>query len=142
MQISYITLICALLTSFLAAASPLGHHPVKLILIGQDSATDNFSVHGIQTNYWLENSQGEVPMTVTTQSHLLITAYIYDQYDNEKAQTATLINNRAKGMTLPLNDFSAGNYRLVITSLDTNHQLADKTYYMTLTNTTGEDYSR
>ncbi|CNB45978.1 N-acetylglucosamine-binding protein A [Yersinia frederiksenii] len=143
MQISYIALIGTLLTSFFATAQPppLDYLHINLMSFSKNPCSDNFSVYGIQTNYWLENSQGEIPMTVTTQENLLITVYIYDQYNNEKAQTATLINNRAKGMTLLLEDFSAGNYRLVVTSLNTQHQLVIKTYYMTLTNMTSEDLS-
>ena len=139
MKIHFIVMASALVVSAFVTTQPLATPRVNPELISMGSAADNFSVYGILTSYWLKDKRGEIPIMVTTQEHLLITAHIYDQYDNEKAQTATLINNRSKGMTLPLENFSAGDYRLVITSLDTNHRHTDKTYYMTLTNTTGED---
>ncbi|HDL6964413.1 TPA: hypothetical protein PXM28_003807 [Yersinia enterocolitica] len=112
---------------------------LKPILINNDnSVAENFSVHGLQTNYWLENNIGEISMTVTTQDHLLVTASLYDEYDHEKTQSATLINNRAKNITLFLENLSPGNYRLVVTALATNHQISSKTFHMTLSNMTTE----
>lgn len=143
MKISLMILANIMLINVSAMAHPitLDDLRVKPILINNSHIlTDNFSVHGVQTHYWLENSSGEIPMTVTTLDHLLITTYLYDQYDDEKTQTATLIDNRSKNMTLFLVNLPPGNYRLVVTGLATDHQISSKTFHMTLANqTTGYD---
>ncbi|HDL8286727.1 TPA: hypothetical protein PXQ99_003544 [Yersinia enterocolitica] len=119
-----------LITASLAAsADPLNSSPLVI---------DNFSVYGIQSHYWLVNGQGEIPITVTAHNHLLISIYLYDQDDNKKIQTATLINNRTKEMKLLLENIAAGDYRLVITALATNHESSSKSFDVRLVNAVSE----
>lgn len=105
----------------------------NLALITSNGAVSgNFSIEGVQTNYWLDRGQGQIEITATTHEHLLITAYLFDVNGQEKAQTATLINNRTKNLILLLDNIVAGNYRLVIKALATDHQTAIKTFHITL----------
>ncbi|PSH22330.1 hypothetical protein B7R74_07280 [Yersinia pseudotuberculosis] len=105
----------------------------NLALIASNGAVSgNFSIEGVQTNYWLDRGQGQIEITATTHEHLLITAYLFDLNGQEKAQTATLINNRTKNLILLLDNIVAGNYRLVIKALATDHQTAIKTFHITL----------
>ncbi|HDL7749801.1 TPA: DUF4469 domain-containing protein [Yersinia enterocolitica] len=138
MKINLITFVSILLLSLSVITQPSAAFPDSffkpILMVNQHSVLNKFSVHGIQTHYWLDNRQGEIPMTITTLENLLITAYLYDQDDNEKVQVATLIDNHSKEMILVLDDLSIGNYRLVVTSLNTNHQRAEKTFYITLSN--------
>jgi hypothetical protein len=96
---------------------------------------NNFSIEGVQKNYWLENGQGQIEMTITAHEHLLFTAYLHDLDAHEKVQTAVLINNRTENLILPLNNLAAGNYHLIIIVLATDHRAAIETFYVELTNT-------
>ncbi|WP_145536110.1 hypothetical protein [Yersinia thracica] len=96
--------------------------------------SDDFSVYGIQANYWIKDGQGQIEMTITTYDHLLITGYLYDVNGDEKVRAETLINNRTRDFSLPLENIAAGNYKLVIRALNTDNQTAIKTFNITLTN--------
>lgn len=111
------------------------HWPANLLSVNNKSAVSGkFSVTGVQTEYWIEDGQGQIRITIATQTHLLITIYLYDLQGQEKTQTATLINNRTKDMTLPLDNIAEGNYRLVIKALDVNNLSAIKTFHVALAN--------
>ncbi|WP_145500620.1 hypothetical protein [Yersinia similis] len=102
------------------------------LITSNNVISGNFSIEGVQTSYSLVRGQGQIEMAITTREHLLITAYLFDMDGQEKAQTATLINNRTKNLILLLDNIVAGNYRLVIKALATDHQTAIKTFHITL----------
>lgn len=141
MKISFVTFTGIILLSLSAAAQPLIAASLATSATPLNSSPlviENFSVYGIQSHYWLVNGQGEIPITVTAHSHLLISIYLYDQDDNEKIQTATFINNRTKEITLPLENIAAGDYRLMITALATNHESSSKSFAVKLSNAVSE----
>ncbi|CNF16747.1 hypothetical protein [Yersinia similis] len=102
------------------------------LITSNNVISGNFSIEGVQTSYSLVRGQGQIEMAITTREHLLITVYLFDMDGQEKAQTATLINNRTKNLILLLDNIVAGNYRLVIKALATDHQTAIKTFHITL----------
>ncbi|HDL8055201.1 TPA: hypothetical protein U5E31_003450 [Yersinia enterocolitica] len=136
MKISLITFTCAMMFCLSAIAHPFIS---SNSLIKNTSTTktltisDDFSVYGIQANYWIKDGHGQIEMTITTHDHLLITGYLYDVDDHEKVRAEILINNRTRDFSLPLEKVAAGNYKLVIRALNTDNQTAIKTFNIALT---------
>ncbi|CNH00456.1 hypothetical protein [Yersinia pekkanenii] len=136
MKISLITFTHAMLFCLSAVTQPLIASELWIKQISLTSSlvvSNDFSVHGIQSNYWLNDGQGQIEMTITAHEHLLITSYLYDLNGNEKTRAEILINNRTKDLSLPLENLVAGNYKLVIKALNTDNQSAIKKFNIALT---------
>ncbi|MFL4557672.1 hypothetical protein ACH19I_13910 [Yersinia kristensenii] len=137
MKIGCITFTSAMLFCLPTAAQPLiasGLLIKQISLASSLTVSNDFSVHGVKPSYWLKDGQGQIEMIIATHDHLLITGYLYDVEGHEKARAETLINNRTKDFSLPLKDIAAGNYKLVIKALNTEHQSAIKKFNIVLAN--------
>lgn len=137
MKISLTTFASTMLFCLSTAAQPLiasGLLIKYISLANHLTVSNDFSVHGVQPSYWLKDGQGQIEMTISTHGHLLITGYLYDVEGQEKARAETLINNRTKDFSLLLENIAAGDYKLVIQALNTEHQSAIKEFNISLAN--------